>query len=172
MDLTHKSNIQNFRDPDCSSVVTTSLSVSLMNSQLSLNDVLSDSSWFEAPIIVLTNELRYALNVSQVTRFAQRHELPIVRWRRIPRGTFANLSPDQQNRFYELLPNYLYEYFVPGAPALITQNFNPQRGITNGTPCFLHALSFNDPDLQKCYEDALHCAQPGQLISLSTFQRC
>jgi Helicase len=38
--------------------------------------------------------------------------------------------------------NFFWDYFVPGAPAFITENLNTTLGLANGTSILCHSLSF------------------------------
>ena len=132
---------------------------------LSTEDVLNDPSWCEAPLIVTSNLERHYQNLPRIITYAQINNLPVLTWKLPLNGEIAaQLEIEQLNLLYEQ-NKCLHGYFVKNAPAYITDNTDPNKGLANGTPCFLHSLCFDtdfDPQLQL----EIDSASPGTLIEI------
>lgn len=100
-----------------------------------------DLRWRFAPHAVLSNRERHAINALQMRSWAEYHHVPLLKWRRpLPRG-YAHLTAGEAERLYQNEPS-LWGSFALGAPAILTQNVNPTRGITNGTMCTFHSVTW------------------------------
>jgi len=138
---------------------------------LSYNDYAKDPSWLDAPIIVTSNRERGALTLSQAQRWGKVHGVPVVRW------YYAfNLSVKEKKDDPEIRA-YLYTHeptvcglFVEGAVAYLTQNINPRVGLSNGTRCFYHSLSFDpceDPAKVEAALAKIRTASPGEIVDIN-----
>ena len=112
--------------------------------QISAEDVALDSGWAFAPIAVLGQAERDALNASQMLAFAEVHGRTLVKWRLELNKASASamcLSEDERDRLYGQEPG-LWGYFVRGAPAHLTQNVNVEKALSNGASCSMEELCF------------------------------
>jgi hypothetical protein len=127
-----------------------------------------------APIGVLSNAERHAINAAQVKRFAEQHGLPVLRWRRQlfrygPKKSLKagnSMPADKKNQLYDSDPG-MWAYFVPGAPMMCTEIVNTARKIANGTICVARSLSFDTAELQAHVAALAAAAQPGEVIDLA-----
>ena len=89
-----------------------------------------------ATIVLPGNMEREALNWKQTLRWGSIHGEVPVRWRRELTGsTMSALGSDhQETLFSRPSAQCLYQYFVRGAPAYLTENVKPDLGLANGTP--------------------------------------
>jgi hypothetical protein len=125
---------------------------------LSAADVASDPLWSFAPIAVLSNAERTALNLRQARSFAKHFGVAFVRWRLpLTKKSAASIGClAKQQQLYEDEED-LWGYFVEGAPVILTENIRSARGLVNGAPGLLDSLDFGGAAPPE-YEAAL---QPG-----------
>lgn len=108
-------------------------------------DVLKDQSWTEATVVVTSNEERWRINEQQSKAMAAMKNCPRILWDKPIDGIIANsLTTYHTNYIYQNYKQFT-GVFVAGAPAFLTENINPRRGLTNGTPVTLHSLIL-DPE--------------------------
>lgn len=136
--------------------------------RLSEEDMRADSSWAWAPVVVTNNEERHALNKASAVRFGRFHNRPVLRWRKTI--DLPSFSKDDMEDLFDDHAS-LWQYFVVGAPAVLTHNINAPRGLANGTPCTLHSVSFpeaNGTDTQRivALEQRYREAAPGEVITV------
>ena len=63
-------------------------------------------------------------------------------WKRTVKGRALELMDDATTEeLYENEPG-LWEYFLKGAPAMLTENIQPTKFLTNGASGYMHSLSF------------------------------
>jgi ATP-dependent DNA helicase PIF1 len=109
----------------------------------------------DATILVCSNAERNVLNLICLKNFARRFNQPILRWKKIL--LHGNQMVDTEDAEMTRLYNeevFLWEYFVPGASAVMTGNLNPGIGLANGTPVKMHSLTFaTDIDLDEIRRD-------------------
>jgi hypothetical protein len=134
---------------------------------LSPADLRSDPLFREAPIVVVNNKLRHALNLQQAIRFARARGLPVVRWRiRLSRMRNQMVTQEHEDFIYANSDNALFGLFIQGAPSYLTHNANASRGLANGTFTVQQQLIFKDPDLQQYFDELIAAARPGQIVDL------
>jgi hypothetical protein len=134
---------------------------------LSAEDVANDDSWFTAPVVVCSNRERHALNISQAKRFAMKHGVPILRWKRelCNKDVLADLGNAYCDMLYSNEPE-LMGIFVYGAPAILNDNLNPTAGLANGTPLVLHSIVFSEDEDIAHWEALIDATQPGEIIDI------
>ena len=159
-DAIHTENINSFRT--MRNPVTSNFLSSLQ--PLTVEDVLDDPSWREAPIVVTGNSERMAISRVQAIRFGQMHDLPIFTWRQ-PLSANCTLKPDDQKLLYDNISE-LTGWFVQGAPAHLTSNINPSKGLANGTAVVLHSLTLAHETNVAAINSQIELALPGSIISL------
>ena len=84
-----------------------------------------DSDFRFATVLVSSNAERHAVNRAQVRAFATANGQALFQFEANDKTTFL---------------------FCAGAPAVLTTNVWPERGMANGTRCTLHSLSFEAAD--------------------------
>ena len=118
-------------------------------------DVVADPEWRFAPIGVLSRLERDVFNEAQAHAFAKTFGLPLVRWRRQLMGVAARLvDADDADRLFDEEVG-LWDYFVEGAPYMITENISSVRKQVNGSQGVLDSLGFRDgppSELRAAYE--------------------
>ena len=108
---------------------------------ISRQDLRSDPSWAFATICVLSNFERHHLNRLQAHNFAKIHDIPLVVWRRKIKNRWLDTCDENTiNQLYENEPG-AWEYFVRGAPAVLTANIQLTKYLTNGAVGVFHSLS-------------------------------
>jgi hypothetical protein len=134
---------------------------------LSPVDLRSDPLFREAPIVVINNKLRHALNLQQAIRFARARGLPVVRWRiRLSRMKNQVVTQEHEDFIYANSDGALFGLFIQGAPSYLTHNANASRGLANGTFAVQQQLIFKDPELQQYFDELIAAARPGQVVDL------
>ncbi len=112
---------------------------------LKTEDVQNDKSWTGATVVVTSNEERCRINEQQSKAMATMKKSPRILWDKPMEGIVANrLTTEDTNYIYQNYKQFT-GVFVPGAPAFLTENINPHRGLSNGTPVTLHSLIL-DPE--------------------------
>jgi len=117
-----------------------------------------------APIVVTGNAERMAISNVQSVRFGQSLNLPIFTWRQ-PLSASSTLQPSDQTLLYENISE-LTGWFVQGAPAHLTSNINPRKGLANGTHVILHSLTLPREANIAAINSEISAATPGSFISL------
>jgi hypothetical protein len=164
-DVVHTDFINQIRDISLPNPVTHRLIDHFKT--LSANDIKNDSSWADAPIIVSGNIERHSLNRKQAQKFAVRHGLPVLMWRKELCGTWATELPqDALELLYDMNPQ-LTGIFVQGAPCNLTsRNINPDKGLANGSPGIMHSICLGSDIEPNIYQDRINRALPGQIIQI------
>jgi len=133
---------------------------------LKREDIASDTTWIEAPIGVTNNDERDIINTVQVVRYARSHGKPVIRFR-LPLTGAAQRIMEQHagliDSCYDRFESKLHGFFAEGAPATLTENLAPSKGLANGTPVRMHALTLSS----ESDWDRIRNATPGQVITLS-----
>ena len=130
-------------------------------------DVLADSQWLLAPVIVLFNKERHALNLEGLKLFAKAGGFPIISWRNLLHGTNAALlTGAETNSLFASHPS-LSGFFVPGAPAYGKVNTNTSLGLYNGTKFTLHSLTLSEHEDKIGLRNKLRSALPGEIVVLN-----
>jgi hypothetical protein len=118
---------------------------------LSPDDVQNDKGWLDAVIVVTDNNKRRAINREQARRHSTRANHAVVMWRNTldakTATAFQSCATKHNVAVSSVLDQHeeLWSYFVPGAPARLTENFNPSRGLSNGWFAF-SASKFSHDD--------------------------
>jgi hypothetical protein len=124
------------------------VSEALLQSFVTLSSIdMADVRWAFAPVAVLSQEERGAMNMLKALQFARYHQVPLVRWRRqLSRSASSWLDAEEveEARRHE---SAMWGVFVQGAPALLCENMNVARGLCNGTAGVLHSLSVANADV-------------------------
>ena len=111
--------------------------------------------WWFAPIGVLSQFERDALNYKQVYEFAKRFGLVLVRWKlTVKHLTELPVDAAELEAIQSEEAEGLWGYFCEGAPVLLTENIKSVRALVNGTPGLLDSLSFVDNAIPANYIDA------------------
>ena len=132
---------------------------------LTADDIKNDPSWADAPIVVTGNKARHEINLKQAQKYALRHGVPVLMWRKELSGDLATQLPeDTIEQLYASNPQ-LTGIFVQGAPwNLTTTNINPEKGLANGTPGFMHTICLGSDTQPDIYQEQIDRALPGQIV--------
>ena len=106
--------------------------------KLSAVDIRRDPTWRFTPIGVLSHIERDSLNLAQLHAFAKQFNLPVVRWR-VPLKNDVLAGDAMRERLYEAEPN-LWQYFVRGAPLVLTETIKATRNVVRGALGLLDSL--------------------------------
>ena len=129
-------------------------------------DVLSDPMWLIAPVVVVFNQLRHAINLEALTLFAKAAGFTIICWRNLLHGSNAALLTSAEcSHLYSTHPA-LSGFFVPGAPAYGKTNTNTFIGLFNGARMRLYSLVLDSAEDRISFDAKLRAAQPGDLVLL------
>ena len=171
---THTDNIKQLTTMDSTVFPFTS---KLMSHYPPINaeDIKSDHLWKQAPIIVVNNEVRHAINYARLVAYAKEHKTCILSWRS-PLSSqketeyARHLTPVEIERLY-LSHRALTGYFCPGVTSYVIDNINTDKGIVNGAHCTQHSitLSTNTPEEKEYHASLLQriaAAEPGEVIML------
>ena len=163
LDGAHTGNINRMRDP----TVPDPINEAVINSLkvLSREDFENDPSWAFATIAVCSNQERNSINATQIINFAKANGLPVVKWYKKLNVRKIELPESLHYILQEDEPR-LTAYFVPGAPILLTDNLNPSSGLANGTPAFLHSLTFHTTAERQTFNNLIRNAQAGEEITI------
>jgi len=155
-------------------------------------------NWRFAPVLVCDNETRAVINEEQMCNFGREHGLPVIGWIDIVRFRYADevattntnnatrqqqqpaqqhqqprrptivLSAEEKARVLDDNMHHLASYFVPGAPAYLTENINPTINLANGTDVVMHSLGFQfeNQEEQNVFLHQLRMARPGDIVML------
>ena len=141
----HVQFINRMRNPSTKSLLGKKDVECINNSILTASDIASDESWKWAPIVCSGNEERRIINEYQAKSYAIKHAKSIIKWR-YPIKTLE--GPMTEERVEELYSKYptLTGIFVEGAPVDLLYNIYAEKGLANGTECYMHSLSFDTDD--------------------------
>jgi len=115
---------------------------------LSPDDITNDPSWFIAIIAVTSNKERRTINSLKSTAMARKNSTRKFLWDIDIRVHGAENLSKQILRYVRSINDILTASFVIEAPAILTENINPSRGLSNGTPVIMHSLSLKIDDRQ------------------------
>ena len=125
-----------------------------------------DKSWMFARVGVVSNLERTQFNAARALQFAKHHSRVLIRWSRPLTGAAArSMDSSVRDALFEE-EHGLWDYFVPGAPAVMNENLMQAMGLVNGTLCTMHSLILSESspnDLQAL----LASAKPGGVVTLS-----
>lgn len=135
----------------------------LLHRVLTHDDLRRDPTWADATFVVSSNEQRHLNNEQLIARFSASHAVPVFKWRQ-PVDFRGHLLPEAATNVLYNTHGDLWGWFAAGAPAYITHNISPSKGIANGTLVRLHALKIADDnhgDLER-----VQSARPGGVVEL------
>jgi hypothetical protein len=113
--------------------------------------------------LVSTNRERFDLTKVQAEAFAKQNGTVVIRWRKRIREWKG--VPRQKEKALQEDPLF-WEYFVSGAPCVITSNINVKMKIANGTEGKCHTITMRDAEDQTQLQHQLQNALPGTVIDL------
>ena len=145
-DATFTKHLMDIRKTDEQHPIPIALLKSLRS--ISPEDIKSDETWRFAPIGVISRFERDTLNIAQLHHFAHAFQLPVYRWKKKLLNAIVDAEIEEELYMQE---NSLWQYFVFGAPILLTSTIKATRKLANGTPALLHSLVFHDNDVPECY---------------------
>jgi hypothetical protein len=123
----------------------------------------STPRWRFAPILVSTNRERFDITEVQAKSFAKVNGTVVLRWKKRIEKWIA--PPRNHEKALDEDPLF-WEYFVVGAPSVITTNINVKKKIANGTEAKCHSVAMSDTEDQAELEDKLRTSLPGSVITL------
>ena len=133
---------------------------------LNAADILSDPLWLVAPVVVVFNQLRHAINLEALKLFAKAAGYPIICWRNHLHGSCAAmLTSAESTQLYSTHPA-LSGFFVPGAPAYGKVNTNTYIGLFNGTRMRMYSLVLDSAEDLISLHAKLRAAQPADIVML------
>lgn len=178
LDPRHTSNIKQLstRDPSVFPVTKQLLDC---YPPISPDEIAADPLWYDAPIVVANNKIRYKINQQRIIAHAKNKGCPVLFWRNPLAGENALLlsQAEKQQIYSTHLP--LTSYFAAGVICTITENKSQLRGIVNGAHCIMHSLTLDpteDTERSKRLmpdgtpmpplHDCIRNAKPGDLVEL------
>lgn len=180
-DPEHAARLQYFRNLELSQTPIQASKVLEHLKLLSQDDVEHDPEWLDAPVIVSENVTRHYVNKAQLVRDAQRTGQAVLTWRNAldPRSLslFEHAASIHNQPVAALLERFpeTSSFFLTGAPVMLRDNIMTEKGISNGTVCFLHSITF-DPSLGRATIDAefdrIAQAAPGTILELKYVPLC
>jgi hypothetical protein len=132
--------VNSFRKLTATPVLTEDSISSIMDIDSTTNDL----SWIIAPVVAVTNEERQNCNSIRARIFAQALRKPVIRYELpLKLTSLQKLSPEEIRDIYESNVEP-WGYFIPLAPAYLTENFNVSDGYANGTIVVQHSFTYSD----------------------------
>ncbi len=165
-DIAHAGMTEQLRRTDVESPVTQDIVDRLTTMIITPQDIYDRPEWKFAPVAVCGNSERKLINHDQASRFAQHHRHKLIQWRCDLVGVATSLPTHAMDFIYETNTSTLTSSFVVGAPAYLTQNMNPLKGIVNGAKCTLHSLSWINANDLSHIQDLLSLSPEGESIML------
>lgn len=106
-------------------------------------DFKENPDWLRASIVVTSNRERHLINDVRSKQWAQSSGNPRFVWENPLLGSLASKVQTPIHKY--LYENYaeLNGYFVAGAPGFLTENINPNRSLSNGTPIVYHSITLH-----------------------------
>lgn len=145
-DQLHIDMIRNFRD--ISSDNPCPLTANYLSSILpySKEDAATDVEWSTAPIAVVGNVERLALSANRIKIFAKRTKQPVLKWKlEIKDCDLNDLIKAMEHSDLETLYQHeegLWQFFVAGATAVLSENLCVARGLANGTRVVFSSVGY------------------------------
>ena len=132
---------------------------------LSVEDVAADAGWADAVIVATDRKTVHFVNEARAYEFAAQHGQPVVTWRLPLQNAYTGrLSAEILDTLYTLVKD-MKGTFVRGAPATLTFNLRPERGLSNGTRCRLHGLVLSEEEPEET-RLAIKLAKGGEKVEL------
>ena len=129
--------------------------------EITAETILSDTRFIDATMAVPGNRERRSLLIMNIEAKARKEKGKVLMFRKTIQGEMENFVNSKNiviNRFYQD-PRYkeeLYQFFYPGAKAILQCNLSTSRGISNGQACTMVALAYDKEEYQTKYQDALN----------------
>jgi hypothetical protein len=161
----HNANIDSMR---CTDPKARPITMSLLNEYkfLSAEDIQNDPYFRETAIAVGTNACRHQIILTRIVADAIAAGSPILAWRNPFTGNNAGrLSDADIEHLYRTHPA-LTSFFLPGAPCFCLDNWNPGKGLFNGTAAVQHSLILDPREDREILFKAMSDAAPGKFIML------
>ena len=143
----------------------------LKTKKLTIEDTSDPNSpWVTESVCLTTSNIeRATINDYRSKLFAiVKSEICVIWPLNTPGGQSASLSTSDLNEIRNRYPE-TNGYFVRGAPAVLTENLNPEKGLSNGTIVIMNSLVFDKSD-EELYEETmnlLNSAVPGSTVYIS-----
>jgi hypothetical protein len=117
------------------------------------------SDWDFPTFIVASNQERMDIIRVQAQKWAIKHKTYVIKWKnKVTRWANKPSGKDLEKAFQD--NNFMWQYFVKGAPAFLKQNINTNLGLANGTDAIQHSLTFCDDHQQQQLEQILSGPNP------------
>ena len=141
----------------------------LTSKRLTKKDLTSDedgtpSRWRFTTRIVTSNKEVDAINLSQLIRFAKDNNKPVFFWY-VETANSSGNDTHIKSSTEEIAASVrgMIQYFVEGAPCMVTKNTYMKHGVANGTRGTMHSMTWeNDRD----FPGNLHNCIPGELVQV------
>jgi hypothetical protein len=171
-DPEHTRLIDCLRDTSTSTPINADFIQTYLSSKIIDPQELNSPEWQDATILVSGNLERIRLNERLAHRHAQVKKTHLIIWQSELAAT-RGISHENRQRLeshdkeaLQLSEPGLFEYFVQGAPAVISQNVNVGLGIANGTRVKMHSLAFDDPVKAHRAQVLMENSYPGAKVFL------
>ena len=133
---------------------------------LSSSDLARDPCFRETAIAVGTNACRHQIILTRLTSDAIASSSAVLAWRNPLTGDNAGrLSEDEIEHLYRTHPA-LTSFFLPGSPCFCLDNWNPGKGLFNGTAAVQHSIILDPRENRDTLDEAIHAAEPGKIVML------
>ena len=136
----------------------------LTKEDLALNKDGTSSRWRFATRVVTSNKEVDCINLGQLIRFAKDHGKIVFFWYVETTGSNGNATRAELSTA-EIAENVrgMVQYFVEGAPCMVTKNTYMKHGVANGTRGTMHSLTWEDA---QDFPANLHNCVPGELVQV------
>ena len=161
----HTANINSLR---CSDPLARPITFSLLKwyKFLCPRDLQNDPLFRETAIAVATNACRHQIILTRLIADAIARNSVILSWRNPVSGSNAGrLSEPELEHLYRTHPA-LTSFFLPGAPCFCLDNWNPGKGLFNGTSAVQHSLILDPREDVQVLDAAISKAMPGKFVML------
>jgi hypothetical protein len=116
---------------------------------LTPQDIADRPEWKFATVAVCGNAEHCLINQQQAARFANHYQQKVIQWRCELVGIATSLPTHAIDFIYENNTTTLTFSFVVGSPCFLTENINVLKGLTNGTLCKCHSVSYTHTSEQE-----------------------
>ena len=124
----------------------------------------TSSCWRFATRVVTSNKEVDCINSGQLIRFAKDHGKIVFFWYVETTGSNGNTTRAELSTAL-IAENVrgMVQYFVEGAPCMVTKNTYMKHGVANGTRGLMHSLTWDDV---QDFPRKLHNCVPGELVQV------
>ena len=136
----------------------------LTKADLSPSEDGTSSRWRFATRIVTSNKEVDCINLRQLIRFAKDHGKVVFFWYVETTGATGNAARSELSTA-DIAEHVrgMVQYFVEGAPCMVTKNTYMKHGVANGTRGTMHSLTWED---DQDVPGKLHNCVPGDLVQV------